>query len=67
LSATNLDDQLSRVNVYPGNDNFNQRRYLDGYLPDSTISTSSVSTMCVAKRHNDEAGADEEGEIPRRR
>jgi hypothetical protein len=27
----------------------------------------SVSTMCVAKRHIDEAGADEEGEIPRRR
>jgi hypothetical protein len=33
----------------------------------ATISTSSVSTMCVAQRHNDEAGADEEGKIPTRR
>jgi hypothetical protein len=33
----------------------------------STISTSSVSTMCVAQWHNDEARADEEGKIPMRR
>jgi hypothetical protein len=33
-----------------------------------TISSPSLSTMmCVAKRHNDEAGANKEGEIPRRR
>jgi hypothetical protein len=29
----------------------------------TTISSPSVSTMCVAKRDNDEAGADEEGRL----
>jgi hypothetical protein len=33
----------------------------------ATISTLSVLTMCVAQRHNDEAEANEEGEIMRRR